>query len=98
MSKKRKFLLVEMYERNGEYEYSNTHLVSISSRMNQDKKLLQHAKSHYPDAVDVEFDENHQGYYFNCGEVFVKPGKALEITEEMFEVLKQSPWIPAYTY
>jgi len=94
----RKYYIVEISERNGEYEYSNTQLLSISSRMNLDKALQKHAKRHYPDATDVEYDDKNNGYYFNCGEVFVKAGQALEITEAMFIHLSKASWIQDYTY
>lgn len=94
----RQFFLVEITERNGEYEYSNTVLLSISKRSSLDKKLQKLAKNHYPDATDCKFDSDHNGYYFNCGEVFVAAGKTLEITEAMFEHLKQASWIADYTF
>lgn len=82
----RKYYVATLYERNGNYEYNNKIVFEVSKMDNPEKRLLQIAKSQY-ESNDIVKDGD--GYYFNCGEVYVEGQDLTQIDIDTYNTLKK---------
>lgn len=87
--KKKKFILIELEERNGEHEYRQHLLRVIGSKVkNIDKIADNEAKSFYPYATAKPKFED--GGYYHCGmTIHVKVVSVCEIKEAEYNVLNK---------
>jgi hypothetical protein len=76
----KKYYLGVIFERNGEYEYYTHVKFKLKDGDSPDDKLNTIAKDWYSSTPD----EEDEGYYFNCGDVFVQPYKVDEISAQTF--------------
>ncbi len=83
MATKKKFYIVKINERNGEFEYDTKVLFKTGG-----------SPSRYADKIaknwrgdDAKFDENEGGYWCDC--TVISAGFSQEIPESDFEVLKK---------
>jgi len=81
----KKFLLINIFERNGEYEY-NTKVLNIVEDQDVDEFVDNYTKDWYGTADTAE--ESNGGYYLNGGEIYVM-GSYKEINEATYNLLKE---------
>ena len=83
-------LVVIIEERNGEYEYTQRHLVQTPSTVKTEKQIEKFceriAKTWYGDKPDWSDDNTH---YFNGGEVAARYSNHHVLTDEEFEVMNK---------
>lgn len=87
MKNNRKFLLLCLEERNGEYEYSHRSVHTLpNSRITTANRLVKnYAKGFYGGKAESEDG----GYYFHGGEVFVRISFWQFINEEHYNILRK---------
>jgi hypothetical protein len=86
MSQKMKFYIGRIFERNGDYEYNQTIFFKLSSRKSPQKYLNDMAANQYSASKYPEGD----GWYFNCGEVYVESQGYREISEATYNEINAS--------
>ncbi len=86
MKKNRKFLLLCLEERNGEYEYLHRSVHKLpDSRITTVKRFVKkYAKEFYGGKTESADG----GYYFHNGELFVKVNSWQFINEEAYNILR----------
>lgn len=87
MENNKKYLLLRLEERNGEYEYihRSVHILPDSKTETVNRIVDNYTKNLYGGNADPE----DKGFYFQGGEVFVKVDSWEFISEEEFGVLKK---------
>ena len=87
MKKNRKFLLLCLEERNGEYEYlhRSVHELPDSRTTTANRFVKEYAKEFY--GGETKFEDG--GYSFHNGEIFVKVNSWQVINEEDYNILRK---------
>ena len=78
-----KYYVAKIEELNGEYEYISTIRFCLPATRKPAAFLNRVVKDWYSGAARKEND----GYYFNCGEVYVEAGDYKEVPEAAFDAL-----------
>lgn len=78
-----KYYVGTIFERNGDYEYNLTYFFKLSSRKSPKKYLNDMAATQYSGHKYPGGD----GWYFNCGEVYVEAKGWREISESTYNEL-----------
>lgn len=81
---KRRYFVGKIFERNGEYEYTVAVLFELEGKQKPEAHMKWMAKNQY--GHDREKEGN--GWYFNCGEVYVEPREFKEISKATYDELK----------
>ena len=79
-----KFYIGHLFERNGDFTYNNTQLFQTDG--DPYGFLDGVASSWYGEENDIQAKEN-DGYYFDCGAVFVRADRFQEVSAEDYAVL-----------
>jgi hypothetical protein len=82
---KNAYYAASILERNGEYVYTKNIVFELSKRASPEKRLNEIVKAWY-ETTDIVKDGN--GYYFNCGEVYVEGQSCKNIDKKTYELLK----------
>ena len=85
-----KFYYRHVNVRHGEYTFDLKRAVQLPNDMNPQEWFEEHCKDFYGQSEDHEtLKGKYCGTFFNGGEIFVKPIKIQEITEEEYKVLNE---------
>lgn len=85
MRKNSKYIMLNLRERNGEYEYTHksVHSLKDGRKLTAERFAKNYAKEFY--GGNADYDDG--GYFFNDGEVYVRINSWKFISEEHFNVL-----------
>lgn len=80
------YLLLQLEEKNGEYEYRHhsVHKLDDNKKSSAEKFAKKYLREFYGNKADKEGD----GYYYHNGEVFVRLSNWKLISEDEYNVLK----------
>lgn len=81
------YIFLDLFSRNGEYEYNHLSVHRLELGKNELEFAREYASSFYMKDEDEENDERDGGFYFNCGEVYVRIDRVEIITQKEYKIL-----------
>lgn len=85
-----KYYILELEERNGEYEYSH-YIRTFAGDETKAQGVFEDILKGWYEDDDPRYCEHSKGYYFNGDEVFMKVGRHEEIPEHVYHALTIVP-------
>lgn len=82
---KKKYIYLELKETNGERTYYHRSVHAIGVNMLPEEYARMYAKDFYGE--DGDYIESLESWFFSCGEVAIKIGTCVPITEDHYNTL-----------